>query len=63
LSSEPEVKWHQQQRLRRRTKRDFLQLSPRAGGRRTVKRSRVVALNDPRWPAMWYLVSLFLSLL
>ena len=35
-----------------------MQGSSKSGRGRTVKRSRVAAFNDPRWLAMWYLVSL-----
>lgn len=54
--------------MKRRAKRDFLALpspshSTAAGGgqksgrSRAARRSKSIVLNDPRWPAMWYLVS------
>ncbi len=54
--------------MKRRAKRDFIVLpsSPshstagggqKSGRSRAARRSKSIVLNDPRWPAMWYLVS------
>uniref|UniRef100_A0A8D8M392 furin n=1 Tax=Cacopsylla melanoneura TaxID=428564 RepID=A0A8D8M392_9HEMI len=58
LISEPDVRWAEQQTIKRRSKRGFLMP-------RTVSASRSkhaagfykgrVTLNDPMWPQMWYL--------
>ncbi|KAF8794780.1 Furin-like protease kpc-1 like protein [Argiope bruennichi] len=49
LSNEKQVKWFSQQELKRRVKRDFLEISdPAESGPK-------ISLNDPRWPQMWYL--------
>ncbi|XP_035208871.1 furin-like, partial [Stegodyphus dumicola] len=48
LSNEPQVTWFSQQVLKRRIKRDFKEDPESEKG---IK----IALNDPRWPQMWYL--------
>ncbi|KAK7862254.1 hypothetical protein R5R35_008131 [Gryllus longicercus] len=47
LLGESKVSWARQQVAHSRQKRDLLPLRPRRG--------QPVALNDPRWPQMWYL--------
>ncbi|XP_055605634.1 furin-like protease 1, isoforms 1/1-X/2 [Uranotaenia lowii] len=45
LELDDRVRWAQQQRAKRRTKRDF----------RPLKAPFLIQLNDPKWPEMWYL--------
>jgi len=49
LEKDDRVLWSQQQRAKSRQKRDFTRLKP-------IKTLSKI-LNDPKWPAMWYLVS------
>jgi hypothetical protein len=69
LTAEPEVQSLSQQKLLRRVKRDFIPISVRprdssrplpalsslSSGTAAVQRPR---FDDPKWPQMWYLVSL-----
>jgi len=70
LDSDPDVRWVQQQVVKRRVKRDFIELdaprpprSPRDRFERPSKRagsspkmrSLNLYLNDPKWNQMWYL--------
>ncbi|XP_021944042.1 furin-like protease 1, isoforms 1/1-X/2 isoform X2 [Folsomia candida] len=65
LIREPTVRWAEQQKVKRRSKRDFLQLSlptgsgGRGGGERgksrSARRSKTFNFNDPRWIGQWYL--------
>lgn len=54
LENDDRVRWSKQQRVKSRQKRDFVR----------TKSYKIYSsvLNDPKWPAMWYLVS-FLALL
>lgn len=45
LVSEPNVRWAEQQVVKRRVKRDFI----------TTPTYRSTWMNDPKWPQMWYL--------
>lgn len=47
LIAEPQVRWAEQQVVKRRVKRDFLEREKRS--------SRSTWMNDPKWPQMWYL--------
>ncbi|XP_034241763.1 furin-like protease 1 isoform X2 [Thrips palmi] len=63
LLSEPTVKSARQQRIKRRVKRDFVEVRDRAGreergartGPRTSRSKTPVMFTDPRWQQMWYL--------
>lgn len=62
-----QVKYARQQRIKRRVKRDFVDVRDRAGreergtrgngGPRTSRSKTPVMFSDPRWQQMWYLVS------
>ncbi|KZS05709.1 Amontillado [Daphnia magna] len=55
LTSEAEVRWAQQQVVKRRTKRDGLLEVSNAGVSPRTTRSINYNLNDPGWIHMWYL--------
>lgn len=52
LIGEPGVLWARQQVVKRRSKRDLIDLRPR-------QRADSHIFSDIRWPQMWYLVSIF----
>lgn len=59
LIAEPVVKWAEQQKVRRRSKRDFVK-RPRTVAVTRLKHASSMSkdriyLNDPKWPQMWYL--------
>lgn len=49
LENDDRVRWSKQQRAKSRQKRDLLRT-------KSIKTLNNI-LNDPKWPAMWYLVS------
>ena len=63
------MQWARQQTIKRRVKRDFVEVRDRRSDRRSdragrpstrprLSRSKTpVMFSDPRWPQMWYLVS------
>ncbi|KAI9564477.1 hypothetical protein GHT06_008216 [Daphnia sinensis] len=55
LTSEAEVRWAQQQVVKRRTKRDGLLEDSNGGVSSRTTRSISYNLNDPGWIHMWYL--------
>lgn len=55
LVEDPQVRWAKQQITKSRQKRDFIRLR-----QSRTSSSSVISLNDPKWPQMWYLVSLIL---
>lgn len=53
LDDDDRVHWSKQQRAKSRQKRDFTRLKP--------TKTYTKILNDPKWTAMWYLVSFRIS--
>lgn len=50
LENHPEIHWVEQQTVKKRVKRDFLE-------EEDLRDKRDVIFNDPKWIKMWYLVS------
>lgn len=55
LDSDDRVRWSKQQRIKSRQKRDFISYRDPRG---TPTGKNRVLTSDPKWPQMWYLVSM-----
>lgn len=56
LNNDDRVRWSQQQHIKSRKKRDFLTFHDPKPYPMLMGKNRVMT-TDPKWPAMWYLVS------
>lgn len=62
LNDDNRVRWSKQQRIKSRKKRDFLSFhEPKSPPYPITMGKNRVLTSDPKWPQMWYLVSLSIN--